>query len=313
MISYVYGENSFMIREIVRTMTLEYTKEHGDFGLEILDASEIDIAAINLALTQIPFLVTKKLVIMSEGSALQPMVESIEPLIRSLPEEIDVVITDAKPDKRTKLFKLLLPHARECLQPKGTELVRWVAARARHYGGQIDVLDAEYLIERTGTDQNRIDTDLQVLTLSADESVQPVMIDRASIDNCVAPLLQASIFDVIEAVFSGRQKLAEQRVRALLTMGVQPLEILAMIGWQLHILAIMVAGRNISDADVARQSKIHPYVLSKSRTVSRRLDKDMIERFLGAVAKAEDSIKTSSLSDEDVLRVLILELSGATL
>ena len=283
-----------------------YLDEHDAFGLEILDGEDMSADRLKDALLQMPFLVSKKLVIIRGVFAGKLLVESLQDILeQQVPDEIDVVLCDDKPDKRTKLFKYLDKNtAREQFQLLDiVRLAVWVRQYAVEQGCELSDQLVRQLVERSGTDQYRLSHDIEVLALQQ----QPIT--TRTIEELVQPTLNSTVFQLLEVAFVGNSHRALALCNELFTQKIAPSEIVAMIGWQLHIFALIKTAGTHSPTDIAKLGRVHPFVVSRSMSTAKRMSTAQLKELVSRALAADLAIKTSSGSAEDVLRVLILELS----
>src|SRR3954463_24836 len=100
MIVTLSGENSFALQQELRKLADAFLAEHGDMALERVDGEEAEFVRIQEALTSLPFLSNKKMVVLRSPSANKKFVEEAETLLAEVPETTDVVIVEPKLDKR---------------------------------------------------------------------------------------------------------------------------------------------------------------------------------------------------------------------
>lgn len=282
-----------------------YLSKHDSFGLEYVDMSEDGVDKLRSAVLQLPFLVSKKLVIVSSLFISKQGMDEFEKILGGIPSEIDVVCSEAKPDKRTKLFKLLdkTVSVIKADPLDAMSIEKWIMSTSSKLGFDMPRDMAHYVMSRGGTDQLRLSKDIEVLAL------QHIPITKELIDSVVEPTLQASTFELLEALFSGRSDAAMSVCEQLFISHTEPLEIVAMIAWQLHICCVIKAAQNKPAADIARVAKIHPFVVSKSTSITRKVRMIQLQQALERVISAEVKLKTSPVPAEDVLRVLLLEIA----
>jgi hypothetical protein len=81
MINTLTGSNSFMLQQTLRQKVEAFLSEHGEFGLERIDGEEATYERMREAMTSLPFLVAKKLVVLLHPSAQKQFAESIAELL----------------------------------------------------------------------------------------------------------------------------------------------------------------------------------------------------------------------------------------
>src|SRR5579871_3845484 len=149
------GENSFGWRAELNQRVTEFVAKHGDMALERLDGEEAAYERLQEALQSLPFLASKKLVILQTPGKNKQFTEKAEALLSEAPETTDVIIIEPKLDKRLSYYKYLKSKTDfhdfpELDQPA---MARWLVATAKAQNGSISSSDANYLVERVGLNQ----------------------------------------------------------------------------------------------------------------------------------------------------------------
>lgn len=306
MIQILTGSNTFELSDALRRAIDAFVAEFGDFGVEQLDGEEVDYDRIREALESVPFLASKKLVVLRSPSANKQFIENAERLLGAVGDEIDVIIIETKLDKRLSYFKFLKkqPGFREFLDLDENGLAAWLSRQAAQDGGNLTLADARYLITRVGSNQQRLANELQkLITYSA-------KINRAIIDLMTEPSPQSSIFDLLDAAFAGRKNdvlalYAEQRIAK-----VEPQQILAMIAWQLHILALIKTAGGRDPAIIAKDARLNPYVVRKSMSIARAMTPEMLRSHIRNALSLDMRLKSEPIDADDALQNYLMSISA---
>ena len=299
------GENAFGLRHELDRLVGDFVAEHGDLALERLDGEDAEFARLQEALTSLPFLASKKMVVISRGSANKRFVEQIEKLASELPETTDVILVEPKMDKRSVYYKFLKKSTdfREFIQLDLNGMSRWLVDETKARGGSVNQRDAQYLVERVGLDQQFLSNELEKLLL-----YQPA-ITRETIDSLTEPTPQSTIFQLLEAAFAGNGKRAMALYQEQRTLKVEPPQIIAMLAWQLHVLALIkTAGDRSADA-VASEAKISPYVVRKSQTISGKLSYAELKQLIADLLDIDVRSKRTALDADEALQNYLLKLA----
>lgn len=301
----VTGENDFGRNSEIKALVDRFVSENGELALEKIDGEEADFNKISEALTSLPFLASKKLVVLKDPSANKDLAEKYEPLLSDLPETTDLILSEAKLDKRTSLYKYLKKSSdfREFTKLDANTLATWLVKRASTAGGEISSSDARYLVDKAGENQQKLANELEKLL-----AYNP-KISRANIDLLVDPMPQSKVFDLLDAAFAGNAKrtmalYAEQRA-----LKVPPQEIIGMLAWQLHLLALVKTANGSSPRQIASDAKVGPYSVEKSANLARKLELVKIKKFIRDLAALDEKLKSSLLNADEALKSYLLELT----
>src|SRR5690349_864906 len=101
------GNNSYALKKELRELKRKFVDEYGDLSLEIIDGEEASYEQIKDAVSSVPFLAEKKLVVVYEPGKSKDIAEKIEELFDITEFGNDLIIVEPKPDKRSSYYKTL--------------------------------------------------------------------------------------------------------------------------------------------------------------------------------------------------------------
>lgn len=306
MLTVLTGDNGFALERELRKLVDDHVAAHGDLDVERVDVAASGADRVREALDSVPFLGGKKLVILREPGADKRVSEQAEQLFGGIPETTDVVVIEPKFDKRLNYYKFLKKHAdfREFPELDVSGLSRWLAQEAKSAGGSIGAADARYLVERVGSDQMLLANELDKLLL------YDPRITRHTIDELTEATPQGTIFQLLEAAFAGDRRRALRLYAEQRAQSVEPPQIIAMLAWQLHVLALVkTAGERPPDT-IAREAKLNPFVVKKSVGIARSLSRSDLRRLTGDLLKIDVDIKRTSTDPDEALRNYLLRLAN---
>jgi DNA polymerase-3 subunit delta len=235
MIVTLTGSNDFGRLSALRQLADDFVQAHGDLALERIDGEDAEFARLQEALTSLPFLAGKKLVILDHPSANKRFTEQSDKLFAGLPETTDLVIHEPRLDKRSSYYKYLKKQTdyREFADMDPARLSQWLSEQVKRRGGSLSRADAQYLIERIGPSQQLLATDLDKLLL-----YDPA-ISRQTIDLLTEATPQSTVFQLLEAAFGGDTARMLTLYEEQRTLKVEPQQVIAMLAWLVHLLAII--------------------------------------------------------------------------
>lgn len=304
MILTLTGNNSYALRRRVDELTSKFMAEQGELVLERLEAENVDVQAIIGAVQSLPFLANRKMVVVRDLFANKPAVEAIEQIISSTEDSTDLIIYEPALDRRTNYFKVLKSQTQleEFNELDARELGSWLVQEAKNRSGEINPSDANYLVERVGANQQMLAMELEKLL-----TYEP-KISRAQIEHMSEPTPQSKIFELLDAAFGGNKKRAlklydEQRMQK-----VEPQAILAMIGWQLQLLALAKKGTGKTAGQIAKDTGLNPYPLTKAMSLAAKMDEIKLKSLVDEAFDMDFRGKTTTLDIDEALKTYIVTL-----
>lgn len=305
MIISLVGSNQFLLKAELDKIAGEFKRKHGDLALERVDCAESDYEKIQESLTSLPFLATKKMVILRDPAANKQFVDNAEKLLAELPETTEVIIYQPKTDKRSNFYKLLKKETdlREFEEMDTSELTNWLLSKTSEEGGSISLGDAKYLIERVGGTQQVLANELDKLLLY-DKNIL-----RSHVDLLTDPTPQSTIFELLETAFAGNTKKTLKLYEDQRSQRVEPQQIIAMLAWQLHVLAVVKTSKDKPVNEIAKNAKLNPFVVRKSQSITRYLSLEQIRKLVQNLLKIDARMKSENIDADEALKNYLLGLT----
>jgi DNA polymerase III subunit delta len=299
------GENAFGLKRELNELVAAFLREHGGMALERLDGEEASFERVQEALQSVPFLSSRKMVVLRTPGANKQFAEHAERLLTELPETTDVILVEPKLDKRLSYYKFLKKGTdfREFLPLDRAGLARWLVQTVKEQNGSLSLADAGHLIDRVGANQQLLAGELEKLLLYAPH------ITRATIDVLTDATPQSTIFELLEAAFAGNARRALELYDEQRAMKVEPQQIIAMLSWQLHVLALVkTAGDRLPD-QIAREAKLNPFVVRKTSAIARKLSLAVLKQLITNLLEIDVRLKREPLDADEALQHFLLKLS----
>jgi DNA polymerase-3 subunit delta len=305
MIIALTGENSFSLQQELNKFVKSFTKEHGDLALERVDGEEAEFDKIREAVTSLPFLASKKLVVLRAPSTNKQFAEQAEQILAEAPETNEIIIVEPKLDKRTAYYKYLKKETdfQEFPEMDQFGLASWLVQQAKAKNASLSSSDARYLVERVGTNQQLLWSELEKLLLYDSK------IDRRTIDLLTQPAPQSTVFQLLEAAFAGHTKTVLKLYADQRAQKVEPAQIIAMLAWQLHVLAIVKAAGEQSADNITKQAKLNPFVVRKSQGIARGITLAELKKLVSDLLKIDVAMKRTAIDADEALQHYLITIA----
>jgi DNA polymerase III delta subunit len=298
------GVNDFLRSRQLATLMRDFVTEHTDMGLEKLDGEEASAERMRESLQSLPFLTARKMVVLREPSKQKSFAEAITDVLQGLPETTDVILVEPKLDKRLTYYKTLKKQTdfRELNELDASGLARWAAEYAKEQGGSLSSADARVLVDRVGANQQALQQELDKLM-----AYEPT-ITRNNIELLTERLPQSTVFELLDAAFAGNTARAMTLYHEQRALKVEPQAILAMLAWQLHVLAAVKSGAPRSIDDIAREAKLNPFVVRKSQGLTRNLSLPRLKQLIHDLLDLDIRLKRVAIDADEALQLYLFNL-----
>jgi DNA polymerase-3 subunit delta len=306
MITTLTGANAYGLQAELHKLVDAFVKEQGDLAVERIDGSESDFSQIQAALTSLPFLATKKMVVLREAGTNKQFAEAAEQILSEVPETTDVILVEPKLDKRLAYYKFLKKQTdfQEFPELDLNGLAKWLTKSAQEQGGLLNPSDARYLVERVGQNQQLLSNELDKLLLYSKS------ITRQSIDQLTEPTPQSTIFQLLEAAFAGNSRRALDLYDEQRALKVEPPQIVAMLAWQLNVLAIIKTAKDRGADQIAKEARLNPFVVRKSQAIANKLGLTELKSLIADLLKIDVNSKRTGIDTDEALQNYLLKLAN---
>jgi DNA polymerase III delta subunit len=306
MIITLSGSNHFMINNELKNIINGFVENNSDMAVEQIDGSESDLQAITESFSNLSFLTPNRLIILKRGSGNKQFIDSAEKLIDNVPSTNTVVIVEPNIDKRLGYYKALkkLTDFKNYDELEFGQLAKWIDETVTQQGGVIKNNEARYLVEIVGLDQLRLSSEITKL-LSYHGTVT-----KETIDLLVVPTSQTTIFQLLDAVFTGKSKELLKIYDDQKKQKVEPQQIIAMLTWQVHILAMINAAGNKPPAEIAKITRVSPFVINKSLGIAKRMNKQDIQNLTRSLLELDIKLKNKTVDADEALLQLLLTITN---
>lgn len=284
MITLLTGDNSFEIRQALQKLQADFAGQ-----AEMIDGSELALRQLPDLLMGATLFADQRLVIIKGLSENAAVWNSLSDWLPRIPDEIHVVLVEAKPDKRTKTYKDVKATAtvREFAAWSDRDAVKaeaWVQVAAKEQGISLSRAQAKLLVERVGIDQWQLYQALKKL------AAYPEVSD-ALIREVIDATPSANVFALLETALRGDGAKLHEMIMTLETTG-EPYQLLALLGAQVfQLAALTVTDKSVEE--VAKDLGAHPYALKQLAKLSHNLTRAQAKKIIAALAEADHDSKTT--------------------
>ena len=189
--------------------------------------------------------------------------------------------------------------------PRGAAYAGWVSERGRELGLSVSREAARALVERIGSNQQRLLRELEKLATFAGEgaSVGPEEVEALSV-----PAVEARVYELADALVEGDSERALLVAEELRTRGEDMMHILFALLRQLRncqrACSMVAAGKSLRE--VQAELRVPQFVARRLVAQARGVDPERLERALDLLADLDYAIRGAGNLDADTALTLTL-------
>ncbi|MDD2954728.1 MAG: DNA polymerase III subunit delta [Oscillospiraceae bacterium] len=327
---FLFGEQGYLKRLYQKRIADKAVpKASQPFNLTVLEGRSTTVDEIADSAEALPLMAQRRCVVVNdlEVDKLDAReYAKLEELLSSPPDSSVILflysdlLFPAKPTGRCKNFLALVEKnggwARlDARSPRETE--RYIAAMAEKNGCSMAPDVCRYLSQRCSDDMQSLGNEVDKLCAWAGGRA----ITREDIDLCCIAVLDASVFDLAKLIIRGSYQNAMDKLTELLDMREEPVAILGALSASFIDLyrakSAREAGRSADQAAGDFRYKGREFRIRNAFRDADRFPKAMLRRFLGLLAQADYSLKSSRTDpvivlQETITRMFVLRQEGGS-
>jgi DNA polymerase III subunit delta len=315
MLYLLYGPDEFSRSEALAKLRAQIPPDLVELNSAALDGRRLKLDALVAACEALPFIADRRVVVVSDLLKHQRAGKERDELrayLERVPPTCDLIFVESEEfDKRSAVFTYLKKagELREFLPREGSELLRWVAERAKALGVAIEPAAAQRLVTLAGNDTRALVNELGKLAGYVGGGGRVTV---QAVDLMVADDQEQNLFAFIDEVSARRRGPALASLRRLLDDGQAATYIIFMLARQVRVLLGVkeLAAQRLRPDDIASRLGQKPFVVRKALDQARGFGDADLLRLHDRVLELDHATKTGRFEAEAGLELLVAELCG---
>jgi len=313
MFYFLYGEDSYRIKDKVAKIKAEFIKrDGGDFNIIELSGGNLTANQLISEVSILPFLGKERLLVikglLSEGK--ENVQNTLLEKISNLPSHLTLVLNEAgNIDRRKSIFKKFFKTdgAEEFIPLEGAALSKWITQKCQELGVAITQEANQKLQIYVGSDLWRLENEIDKLRnyVLFREGKEVTASDVSVL--VVAPN-DPNIFTFIDAIGQKRQKVALELLHSFFKKGENENYIFSMIVYQFRNM-LMVSDLLRSGQTNLSQTGLHPFVITKLKQSLKNYSFASLKKIYELLAEADYRSKTGKAGLSVLLDLLVVNFS----
>jgi len=322
MLYFFYGNDEFAIARKIKDFESDFSDPTtAGMNTARFESRSMNDEEFNNALNAMPFLASKRLVILANPSSKYKDAaarKKFEGYISAAPDTVKLVIFENVEDKKKEtdahwLIKWAaknsaLMKTQAFMLPKQRDMPGWMINEAKNQNGKIEPPAAAKLAEMVGTDTRQAGMEIAKL-LAYVNWARPIR--GVDVDAVCIVTAQQSVFDFVDELSLGNGKKAQKLLHRLL----ENEEAFALWGMVVRQFRLLIQAREVLDGrgtkdDVARALGVHPFVAEKTTGQASRFSMQALENIYRRLLRIDEQVKTSQVALDLALDMLVAELAG---
>lgn len=300
------GEERYLKKQYTDRLRQAMCVPDDDMNTHFYHGKNIPVDEIIDLAETLPFLAERRVIFISESGLFKAGGDKLAEYLASPADSTFFIFTESELDKRSKLYKAVQAHGHiaEFQTQAEQTLKQWIATRLGREGKRITENTVRIFLEKTGTDMENIEMELEKLICYC---LDRDIVTTEDVEAICTHQVTGHIFDMIDAISVGDRRKALQLYYDLLELREPPMRILSLIGRQCNKLLITKEMRShgYDSKLIAPQLGVPPFIAGKYIRQAGHFKAAALHDAVEQCVEAEAAVKSGRIDDQVSVEVLI--------
>ncbi len=323
----IFGDDRFAMQKFTKEMLSRISNDPttAEMNSAQLDGSRVQVDAVRSAAFALPFLSSRRVVVLNQPHQMaknQKVQEQFIDVLEKLPESTALVlVVETEPEKKDwkgfsskhwlrQWVKNQSPekvYVKEYVLPNQYVMPQWIMDETARQKGKILKVAAVELANFVGTNTQLASLEIDKLLTYVNFS-RPIEVE--DVKDLVADVSPINVFDMVDAMAEGKTQLALKYLHGLLEEQ-DPFSLFGMIvrQFRLLVLARQVMDNGGRKGQITKELHIHPFVAEKLEKQGRRFSFEDLQEIYRQLLIIDENIKTSQMEPNLALDLFVSMLS----
>lgn len=293
-----HGEDSYRSVQKATHWQKAFQEKYGDMNVETFEGANITAGQFSEAISTLPFLSEKKLIIIRNFFHDAP-VEELKKVADKL-DQIDencvvVFVERRKADARTALYKNIKKKGeiKEFPLMDKEELVQWIASEVQKQGQQLPSSHMNLLADNVGPNLWQMKQEIEKIALYSKN--QPIT--EEAIESLISPNPHTTIFKLTDHLALKNQKESLKTLNTLLESGENIIQVLFMIVRHFRILIQIqdCLAKNMDTSAITKKIKQHPFAVQNGMKQVRNFSPEKLAHIYSRLLEIDIATKSGTI------------------
>jgi DNA polymerase-3 subunit delta len=303
----LYGEERYLSKQYRERLKKALCQDIGGMNIHTYEGKNAPIGEIIDLAETMPFFSSRRVFLLDDTGFFKTGGEKLGDYLKQPAETATFIFTEKEVDKRSKLYKTVQANGTvvEFTQQDENTLKRWAAGILKKEGKNITESTLMLFLQKTGTDMERIWTELEkLICYTMDKDV----INSQDVEAICSTRVTNHIFDMITAIAERQTAKALGLYYDLLALKEPPMRILFLLARQCSLLLTVkeMKGKGYGGKEIAAAISLPPFVAGKYTAQASHFSSKDLKNAITQCVETEEAIKTGSQNDQLGVEMLLL-------
>lgn len=306
----LYGEERYLIRQYRDKLKRAIVDPDDTMNIASYEGADVDVKDLIIAADTMPFFAERRLILVQDSKLFKKNTDVLAEYFENIPETTYFVFVEDEVEEKTKIFKAASKHGSTVnfTTPKEEILRRWIIGRIAKEGKDITQAAYQSFIDKTGTDMENIEKELEKLICY---TMDKKAIEAADVEAVTTEQISSKIYELVNVISNHQQKQALDMFYDLLSQKEKPSRILYSLTKHFDtLLAIKImGGQGFNVKEMEKRIGLRDWMIRKYQGQTRAFSIEVLKKAVQDGVDYEAAIKTGHMEEQMAVELFIIQYS----
>jgi len=306
----LYGEERYLIRQYRDKLKKAIIDPDDTMNIASYEGADVDVKDLIIAADTMPFFAERRLILVQDSKLFKKNTESLAEYFENIPETTYFVFVEDEVEERTKIFKAANKFGTtvKFTTPKEDILRKWIIGRIGKEGKDITQAAYQSFIEKTGTDMENIEKELEKLICY---TMEKKAIEAADVEAVTTEQISSKIYELVNIISNHQQKQALDMFYDLLSQKEKPSRILYSLTKHFDTLLVIkiMSSQGFHTREMEDRTGLKDWMIRRYQGQTRAFSIELLKKAVQDGVAYETAIKTGHIEEQLAVELFIIEYS----
>lgn len=304
------GEEAYLRNQYKKRLRDALVMEGDTMNYSYYEGKDVNPRAVIDMAETLPFFADRRVLMIENSGYFKNKCDELADYMSVIPESTCFIFVETEIDKRSRLYKEVKKYGRivEFGTQKEDTLIKWILGMLKKEEKNVTKETLHNFLTKTGSDMQLIKNELDKLIAYTEGRD---VITTNDVEHVCVTQTTNKIFDLVNAIAEGNQKLALDLYEDLLSLKEPPMRILFLIARQFNQLyqVKLLQKEGMGSSEIAKQVGIVPFAMKKYQAQAKSFTEKELRRAVEDCVDSEEAVKTGMMNDRMSVELLIMKYS----
>ena len=306
----LYGEERYLIRQYRDKLKKAIIDPNDTMNIASYEGADIDVKDLIIAADTMPFFAERRLILVQDSKLFKKNTDALAEYFENIPDTTYFVFVEDEVEEKTKIFKAAnkIGTTVKFTTPKEEILRKWIVGRIGKEGKDITQAAYQSFIEKTGTDMENIEKELEKLICY---TMDKKAIEAADVEAVTTEQISSKIYELVNIISNHQQKQALDMFYDLLSQKEKPSRILYSLTKHFDTLLTIkiMSSQGFNTREMEDRTGLKDWMIRKYQGQIRAFSIEQLKKAVQDGVEYETAIKTGHLEEQLAVELFIIEYS----